>query len=207
VLEGFQKVQIVKSGGTFLDYRIEVTRVYTWSKLNYVGVAGSILTLISGFLPWWTISSSTRWAEGTMTMYLYNTEIAGSSAFFGNWENEPLSNVLAFASLVLLVIGSVSAIVGSLRNNKSVLVSGGALGLAAPLGFVVTLQWLWLLTNGIGVYSSGTLPNGVSYSSHLESGFWLSVIGAIIMLAGGFAWKSSTSSDKPRIRPPIPPPP
>jgi len=197
---------MVKSEGTSLDYKREVTRMYTWNRVNYVGVVGSILALISIVLPWWTISASTWWAEGTMTMYLYHTEIVGISAFFGDWANDPFSNLMALAALVLLVIGSILAIVGSVTKGKSLLIVGGVLGLTAPLGFAITLQWLWFWTNGIGVYSSGIL-NGVSYSSHLESGFWLSVIGAIIMLAAGFAWKRFTSSNKLRIRPPVPPPP
>jgi hypothetical protein len=100
----------------------------------------------------------------------------------------------AWTALAVIIIGGVLGILGSLmESTRLVLLVGAMLTLLSVVIFAVGLQnqlsylgssfWGSTLPGGptVGLFSSGSYV-GVDYTTYLSFGFWLALIGAILML-------------------------
>jgi hypothetical protein len=156
-------------------------------KLNYVGIVGAILAFVSIALPWWTVSVS----GATGDWYLYNAGDYGAGLdLWYNW-----------VALLLIILGGVIGLVGTIMpNGKKMLIGGGLLALLSIIIFAAGLQMdLSSHTSTFGIFSSGTIY-GISFSTYLSYGFWLALVATVIMLV-------AMRYPKPTPRAPSPPPP
>lgn len=161
-------------------------------KVDYLGVVTAIIALISLILPWWTMTISATiggvTASGDWSIYLYQTRVSGTevskAVFLNMW--------FGTAALILLVIGSIAGIVGSLiigKKGKILLAVTGILSLLSIIIFAVGLQ-NELSTNPllpsdqlVGLFSSGSftfMEKSLQYFTYLSLGFWLALV-AVIM--------------------------
>jgi hypothetical protein len=161
-------------------------------KVNYIGVVAAVMALISLVLPWWTMAISAtighETASGDLSIYLYQTRFSGievsEAVFLNMW--------FGTAALILLVIGGIAGIVGSLiigKKGKILLAVTGILSLLSIIIFVVGLQ-NELSTNPplpvdqlVGLFSSGSftfMEESLQYFTYLSLGFWLALVAAIL---------------------------
>lgn len=151
-------------------------------KPRYLGIIGAIIAFISYALPWWTTTVS---LGASYSLYV-NEAAATFPASMSLW--------YAWTALAVIVIGAVLAILGSLvESTRLILLVGAVLTLLSVVIFAVGLQnqlsnlgssfWGLTLPGGpaVGLFSSGSY-SGVDYTTYLSFGFWLALIGAILML-------------------------
>jgi hypothetical protein len=162
-------------------------------KLNYVGIVGAILAFVSIALPWWTESA----AGVSYDLKLYDQ---GTFSTFNYW--------YGWLALVLVVIGGVLGLAGSVMSNgKKIVMGGGILALIAIIIFPIGFQTdLMRLNAPFGIFFSGTIY-GVSVSTYLSYGFWLALVAAIIMLVAMRYPKPTSQAPSPSPSPPQSPPP
>ncbi|MEM3823502.1 MAG: hypothetical protein QXH87_01065, partial [Candidatus Bathyarchaeia archaeon] len=112
----------------------------------------------------------------------------------------PMNVWYCWVALVLIVVGGILGILGSIMHvrEKMVLAAGGALALLSILIFAVGLQSE--LSSGmstplpmgmgtlqlpeLGLFSSGSfifMDVPINYSTYLSFGFWLALVAAILM--------------------------
>jgi hypothetical protein len=163
-------------------------------KLNYVGIVGAIIAFVSIALPWWTYSES----GVSFDLKLYDQ---GSLTTLNIW--------YGWVALLLVVIGGLLGLAGSVMSNgKKIVLGGGILTLIAIILFPVGLQAdLMRLNLPFGVFFSGTVYSA-SVSTYLTYGFWLALVAAIIMLVA-MLYQKPTPQAPPASLPPTPssPPP
>jgi len=195
-------------------------------RLNYIGIIGGILAFISLALPWWTLTLSGQ-AMGIpisadFSVYPYK----GAVSFMGFSMDIPMNVWFGSTALVLVILGGILGIVGSiiLDKGKAVLAIGGVLTLLSIIVFATGLQSEFSKAEGfsipipagggsleipaIGLFSSGTwdiMGTTVNYSSYLSFGFWLALIAAIIIFAA--VKKAVPAAVAPTPATPPPPPP
>jgi hypothetical protein len=139
-------------------------------KPRYLGIIGAIVAFISYALPWWT----TTLPSGTSYLYL-NEAAATYPASMSLW--------YAWTALAVIIIAAVLGVLGSLlESTRVILFIGALLTLLSVVIFAVGLQnQLSSLGSPLGLFSSGSYL-GVTYTTYLSFGFWLALIGAILML-------------------------
>jgi len=161
-------------------------------KINYIGIVTAIIAFISLALPWWTMTMSAE-AMGikvSADVSIYPSQATASA--MGVSQSVAMELWFGWATLALIIIAGVAAIVGSLiigKTGKMILMVVGILTLLSIMIFALGLQGE--LSKGVpvigfpevGLFSSGSWSfMGVSmdYSSYLSFGFWLALVAAII---------------------------
>jgi len=166
-------------------------------RLNYVGLIGGVVALISLVLPWWTMAITWTISVGEyrvtaseeVVVYLYKAILGSPSLSISADIN------LWFGALViaLMLAAGILGIVGSLFRMRSItfMASGGALALLSAVFFAfnmyMELQRPTTLVGGVprvGLFSIGTfgLANTHIYIAYLSFGFWLALATGFMML-------------------------
>jgi len=142
-------------------------------KPNYLGIVGAIIAFVSLALPWWTVTLSAMGISYTINLNLFGLSGMPTGVAFtgGAW--------YMWLALVLVVVGGVLGLVGSVTPRTSMLTGGGALTLISIIVFALGLQ-MDISSVGLSIFGSGTFM-GVSYSSYLSFGLWIALVAAIIM--------------------------
>jgi hypothetical protein len=170
-------------------------------RINIIGIIGAIIALIGLALPWWTMTLSVSLVQTnsySASIYLYQTTASG----IGTSVTGPMNLWYGWVAFALLVLGALFGAAGCLIQAKIILAAGAILALLSVIIFAAGLQNDLSSTSGlsgIGLFSSGSFF-GYSYVTYLSFGFWLALIGAIVMLA------ASLKNPKP-ISPTVIPPP
>ena len=161
-------------------------------KPNIIGIVGAVIAFISLALPWWTItlreSINSMGYNGPLEVSIYPYQIAASAN--GTSVTFSINLWYGWTAFVLLIIGGLLGIAGSLaQNTKAILFAGGVLTVLSTVIFALGLQSELsksVLMPGypaVGLFSSGSGFLGyISYTTYLSFGFWLALVGAIIML-------------------------
>jgi dolichyl-phosphate-mannose--protein O-mannosyl transferase len=160
---------------------------------------GAIIAFISYALPWWTTTVSL----GTSYSLYLNEAAATFPASMSLW--------YAWTALAVIIIAAVLGVLGSLvESTRLILLVGALLTLLSVVIFAVGLQnelsnlgssfWGSILLGGpaVGLFSSGSYL-GVDYTTYLSFGFWLALIGAILMLV---ACRKRPAARIPTAQPP-----
>lgn len=183
-------------------------------RVNYLGVIAGILALVSLVLAWWTVGfmMSAFGVSGDihLTAYLHRATMSMSMDGISETSEISVSALYSQLTLILVLIGGLAAIAGSLivgAKGKNVLYATGfilllsifiyAVGLQSELSQALEEEWTEAGLHGmpdIGLFSSGsttiivegTLIN-LEYSSNLNVGFWLTLIAASLAFVS--AWK------------------
>jgi hypothetical protein len=172
---------------------------------NIIGIIGGIIAFISLALPWWTMTAfgtSGVSFSGGVSIYPY----LATAAAEGLSLEVTIDIWYGWAALVLVVMGGLLGIVGSLvRSTRLILVAGGLLALLSIAIFAVGLQSELSkspLVSGwpvVALFSSDSRFMGyLNYTAYLSFGFWLALVSAIIMLV--------SSRRKLEVRSRTPPP-
>lgn len=183
-------------------------------KPNYIGIVGGILAFISLALPWWTMSMS----SSIMTMS-YSVDVSvypyqAKASAMGMSITFTMELWFGWVALVLVVLGGLLGILGSLLSNqrKRLLISGGVLALLSIVIFAIGLQNELLkapVVPGfptVGLFSSSSydyLGASMNYSTYLSFGFWLALVAAIIMFIASMR-KPVEAAPQPSPPPPAP---
>jgi hypothetical protein len=154
-------------------------------KLNYIGIVGAIIAFVSIALPWWTESV----AGFSNDLKLYDAGTLGST----------LNYWYGWVALVLVLLGGLLGLAGSVMSNgKRIVMGGGILALIAIIVFPVGFQMdLMRLNATINIFNSGTV------SAYLSYGFWLALVAAIIMLVA-MRYQTKPTAQAPSTPPPTP---
>lgn len=184
-------------------------------KPNVSGIVGAIMAFISVALPWWTITIDNSpvvygGSSYSISIYTYQTTTitdVGLSIHLG------ISIWYAWVALVLIVLGGLLGIVGSLvQNARRMVAAGGLFALLSTIIFAAGLQIelsrspvfsdVSVGSTRVGLFSSGIFSTGgIHYTTYLFFGFWLALVGALIMLAASLPPLKQSAS------PPTPTPP
>jgi hypothetical protein len=172
-------------------------------KINIIAIIGAVIALIGLVLPWWTMSLSGSSLIPPITLqysasiYLYQTTASG----VGTSVTGPMNFWYGWVAFILLVLGALFGLAGGMLPARAILVIGGILALLSVIIFAAGLQNDLTRTSslsGIGLFSSGSFL-GYSYTSYLSFGFWLALIGAILMLT---ALLKKSKAGPPTVVPP-----
>lgn len=183
-------------------------------KPNYIGIVGGILAFISLALPWWTMSMS----SSIMTMS-YSVDVSvypyqAKASAMGMSITFTMELWFGWVALVLVVLGGLLGILGSLLSNqrKRLLISGSVLALLSIVIFAIGLQNELSkapVVPGfptVGLFSSSSydyLGASMNYSTYLSFGFWLALVAAIIMFIASMR-KPVEAAPQPSPPPPAP---
>ena len=172
-------------------------------KINIIGIIGAVIALIGLALPWWTMTFSATAGMNfsySASIYLYQTTASG----IGTTITGQMDLWYGWVAFALLVLGAFFGIAGSLIRARLILVIGGILALLSIIVFAAGLQNDLSSTgslSGIGLFSSGS-SLGYNYTTYLSFGFWLALVGAIVMLS---ALVKKPKAAAPTVVPPTPP--
>jgi hypothetical protein len=172
-------------------------------KINVIGIIGAIIALIGLALPWWTMTFSMTAGMNlsySASIYLYQTTASG----IGTSVTGQMNLWYGWVAFVLLMLGALFGIAGSLIPARVILALGGILALLSTVVFAAGLQNDLSSTSGlssIGMFSSGSFFE-YSYATYLSFGFWLALIGAIVILVASLKKPKVT---RPTVTPPSPP--
>jgi hypothetical protein len=162
-------------------------------KVNIIGIIGAIIALIGLALPWWTMTySMTAGMNLSYSVSIYLYQITRSSA--GASMISDINLWYGWVAFVLLVLGALFGIAGSLIPARVILVLGGILALLSTIVFAAGLQNDFSSTSSpsnIGLFSSGN-SFLISYTTYLSFGFWLALAGAILILAASLKKPTET---------------
>jgi phosphoglycerol transferase MdoB-like AlkP superfamily enzyme len=184
-------------------------------RINIISIIGAVIALIGLVLPWWTITYSVEPGimipTGTITSYsasIYTYQTTATS--YGTTVTGQMNLWYGWAAFTLLMLGALVGIAFSLiPRARALLAIGGALALLSVIVFAAGLQNDLSTTSGlsgIGLLSSGTtsvLGVSYNYTTYLTFGFWLALVGAIVML---FASLRKPKTTAPTTTPPPPQP-
>ena len=169
-----------------------------------IGIIGAIIALIGLALPWWTYVQTPSYSY---SIYLYQTTAhIGGASVGGASVIGPMNLWYGWVAFVLLVLGALFGIAGSLIQARAILVIGGVLPLISAIVFAAGLQNQLSSTSGgsgVGLFSTGSFFV-YSYTTYLSFGFWFALIGAIVMLAA--LLKKPKAAPHTAIRPAPPEP-
>lgn len=178
-------------------------------KQNIIGILGAIIAFVSVVLPWWTmiVSTSTLGYSFSTDVSIYPYQATANG--FG--VSSPLSIDIwyGWAALVLVLIGGVLGIAGSLaQRTRMILVAGGLIALLSVIIFAVGLQSELsksAVVTGypmVSLFSTGSFLGYANYTTYLSFGFWLALVAAIVMLA---ASRKKLEISAPPAVPPLSP--
>ncbi len=189
--------------------------------MNFLGIIGGILGFVGLVLPWWTMTVSGSFggtsASADISMYLYRATISGPG--ISEVQGAPW---YGWAAMAILLFGSVIALAGSVivTKRKALLAAGGALVLVAiilfPVAFQLNLSETLTNTSGvvpegvnIGLFASGSFEYEgyltLNYAAYLSFGFWITLVGAILILVAA-SRKSTAEKPATAYAPPPQPP-
>jgi phosphoglycerol transferase MdoB-like AlkP superfamily enzyme len=182
-------------------------------RINIISIIGAVIALIGLALPWWTITYTVSpgisigpgmISSYSASIYTYQTTSSG----YGYTVTGQMDLWYGWAAFTLLVLGALLAIAFSLiPRARALLALGGALSLLSVIVFAAGLQNDLSTTSGlsgIGLLSSGTtsvLGVSYNYTTYLSIGFWLTLVGAIVMLVASLRKPKTTAPTA------VPPPP
>lgn len=161
-------------------------------KLNYVGIVGGILAVVSLALPWWTMSVSSSALGSTFSMDASMYPYQATATAMGVSEIVSINLWFGWAALALVVIGGLLGLVaGVITARRTLLAVGGLLVLLSIIVFAAGLQneisngtLATGFPTGVGLFSSSSynyMGLSMSYSTYLSFGFWLALVAAIVM--------------------------
>jgi hypothetical protein len=175
-------------------------------KINIISIIGAIIALIGIVLPWWTMNVTVV-ATGvnlpySRSIYLYQTTTTVS----GTTVTGQTSLWYGWAAFVFLVLGALVGIAFSFIQRARIMVAmGGILTLLSVTVFAVGLQkdvsTSTIYPPGAGLFSSGNFF-GSNFTTYLSFGFWLALVGAIVMLVASLRKPKTTTPTA--IPPPTP---
>jgi hypothetical protein len=170
-----------------------VHREKSYLKANYVGIIGGTIAFVSLALPWWAMSMSATVGGTSYSVDVSVYPYQATATALGVSQSVAISIWYGWVALVLVIIGGVLGIVGSVTAlGKKLLIGGGALALLAIIIFAAGLQNELSATSVIsnapvvGLFSGGSynfLGTSMNYSTYLSFGFWIALVSAIIMFA------------------------
>jgi hypothetical protein len=191
-------------------------------KASVFGIIGGILCLVSIVLPWWTLSlSGTGLGESfslDASVYLYQSSVSmlgQAQSQAGSW--------YGWIALALIIVGSLLAFVGSIVKARGRAVLGVACiaALFSLVLFVAAGQAdiasslsgsAGNIPSGmnLGLFSSGSvdyLGVNLSFSTYLTFGFWITLVGVVLILASAIRKvPSAVDATSDYCAPPPPPP-
>lgn len=179
-------------------------------KQNIIGIVGAIIAFVSIVVPWWTmtVSASTLGYSYSADVSIYPYQATAS--VLGISSSVSIDIWYGWVALVLVLIGGVLGIAGSLaQRTRMILVAGGLLALLSVIIFAVGLQSelsnTAIITGypTVSLFSSGSILGYANYTTYLSFGFWLALLAAIVMLAA--SRKKLETSAPPAVPPPPPP--
>jgi hypothetical protein len=157
-------------------------------KPRYLGIIGAIIVLISLALPWWTMTMSSSVLGTTYSVSLSVYTYQATATEMGRSVAVSIDLWYAWTALALVIVSAALGILGSIiQSTRLVLLVGAVLALMAVMIFAAGLQSQVSaqgpLPGGptVGLFSSGSFL-GVNYTTYLSFGFWLALVGAILML-------------------------
>jgi hypothetical protein len=173
-------------------------------KPNIIGIVGGIIAFISLALPWWTMTVSGTSGlsfSGGVSIYPYQATAAAEGVSL----HVTIDIWYGWAALVLVVMGGLLGIVGSLvQSTRLILVAGGLLALLSIVIFAVGLQSELsksTLVSGwpvVALFSSnGSFMGYLNYTAYLSLGFWLALVSAITMLVASRRKLEASSRTSP----------
>jgi hypothetical protein len=183
-------------------------------RINIISIIGAVIALIGLVLPWWTITYSVSPGISvepgmiysySASIYTYQTTASG----YGTTVTGQMNLWYGWAAFALLALGALAGIAFSfIPRARAILALGGALALLSVIVFAAGLQNDLSTTSGlsgIGLFSSGTtsvLGVSYSYTTYLSIGFWLALVGAIVMLVASLRKPKATAPTA--VPPPTP---
>jgi predicted lysophospholipase L1 biosynthesis ABC-type transport system permease subunit len=183
-------------------------------KPNIIGIVGAIISFVSLAVPWWTttmsVNPSVMGFSRSVSIYPYQASVSSGGAS----TTVQLNTWYGWVAFALIVVGGLLGLAGSLmRGARVILAAGGVLALFSIVVFAAGLQDD--LSNktvvpgwpAVGLFSIGNL-GGSSYTAYLSFGFWLALVGAIVMVAASLRKPQAggVSPATPAPAPPTPPP-
>jgi len=147
-------------------------------KPNLLGVFAAIIGFVSLVLPWWTLTMSI--AYQTMNVVFYPWGLSGD---LGEILSSTTELWWGYLAMVLVVVGGVLGLIGSLmieKSTKMLLSASGLLSLLALLVFTTGLaSTISHKFSGVTIFYSG--PYFLWHvSAYLSLGFWLELIASIL---------------------------
>jgi hypothetical protein len=132
-----------------------------------LSIAGAIILIVGIFLPWATSSSpggnliggATSWSES-------------------GWTNYSSDNYQYLLVKIALVLGAIGAILIVIKKRLTV-IAGLATGVFTLMTFLVLLINLNNDINNVNSYHLADISTGIAY------GIWVSIIGSLLLIAGG----------------------
>jgi hypothetical protein len=150
-------------------------------KLNYIGIIGAVIALVSSGLPWWILTSSIAEGDRVVLVYPYQATLS----IMGQSLNLNENLWYGWVAFVLIIAGGVLGVVGSiLRYGRKLLYAGTALATIAAAVFTIGLQrrLAEMAIGGLRVSLFSNASQGeIAYSSYLYYGYWLAFFAAIVM--------------------------
>jgi hypothetical protein len=141
------------------------------------GRTGGIIILVSIFLPWWNMFFSGLGMSAFAGIWLFGTMASGSGLGVGITQGAFVSEFVA--SIIFLILSGAFGIASTTDRKFSL--AGGALGLFGALVFLIRVGDISTGTAG-SVFFGSESALGISAFWFLSIGFWLAIIGSIIML-------------------------
>jgi len=141
------------------------------------GRTGGIILLVSIFLPWWNMIFSGMGMSAFAGIWLFGTVASGSGYGIGITQGAFVSEFVV--SIIFLILSGAFGIAS--KTDRKLSLAGGALGLFGALVFLIRLGDISTGTTG-SVFFGSESALGISAFWFLSIGFWLSIIGSIIML-------------------------
>jgi hypothetical protein len=166
-------------------------------KVNFVGIAGCILAFISIIFPWFTAYGYRGFTIITEYKYqLYLCQTVTSTGLFGSSGEvqtvQPYETTLLV--LALLIVGSVLCLISSIYWKGKLMLVSGILTLSSIIIFV------FFMSMNLEALARAYI-SGYTFSSYLDTGFWLALVGAILMF-GSLAVRSKDKVTSPPLPPP-----
>ena len=159
-------------------------------KVNLVSILAGTLVLVSVFLPWWGVDGTAFGFSGSIVSWsLWSQPYTGDTGFPANAQIFQTMGLLSLLVLGLALITVAIAFLGSFAPNKQYLAAGFAGAVLAVIVYAgavsITLSNLCRVS-GFSTCISGPIGSafsgGAAVSWGFQTGFYLSLVGAIFLL-------------------------